>query len=117
MSSLRKLQVARQKLQAIDVPFQLRVAYYLRITCSVSNALGLNYSQLMKKLSSYNPDWIKTCYISPQGTLQSIDLTVNELLIMNVAEQGAPSLPPVPLYISNTSLPKKSDRLRERSLI
>ena len=80
MSVAKKLQVARQKLQMSDVPFQLRVAYYLRVACSSSNPSSISYSQLMSALFEHNQNWLSTCQVTASGMLQSRDTIVQALI-------------------------------------
>jgi hypothetical protein len=80
MSSLNPLQVARQKLQASDVPFQLRVTYYLRVSCLQMDAQGISYTNLMRALFIHNPEWLQTCKVTEIGSLQSSDRTINQHL-------------------------------------
>lgn len=80
MTSTPPLQVARQKLQAADVPFQLRVTYYLRVTCTQLDSRDISYANLMRALFSYHPEWLQTCQVTSIGSLQSSDRTINKLL-------------------------------------
>jgi hypothetical protein len=80
MLSASPLSVAQQKLQATDVPIQLRVTYYLRLSCSVLNSDHIRYSSLMQALSTVNPAWLDTCTVTPLGTLHSSHRTINQLL-------------------------------------
>lgn len=80
MSTAKKLQVARQKLQMNDVPFQLRVAYYLRVACSNLNPGSISYSQLMSALFEHNQNWLSTCQVNASGILQSSDEIVQALI-------------------------------------
>ncbi|MBW4520997.1 MAG: hypothetical protein KME16_15000 [Scytolyngbya sp. HA4215-MV1] len=80
MSTAKKLQVARQKLQMSDVPFQLRVSYYLRVACSNSNPGSISYSQLMNALFEHNRDWLSTCQVRSDGMLHSSDEIVQALI-------------------------------------
>ncbi|HEY9619814.1 MAG TPA: hypothetical protein V6C78_05565 [Crinalium sp.] len=80
MSSTTKLQFARKKLLLTEIPFQLRVVSYLRISCSVAQKEDLRYSNLMRALISHDVDWWKTCRINMAGGLTSSDPTINALL-------------------------------------
>lgn len=80
MLSASLLTVARQKLQVTDVPIQLRVTYYLRLSCSVLNSDHIRYSSLMQALYIINPAWLDTCTVTPLGTLHSSHCTINQLL-------------------------------------
>lgn len=80
MLSASPLMIARQKLQATDVPIVLRVSYYLRLSCSVLDANSSCYSQLMKALYIQDPAWLETCMITPLGTLRSSHCRIDELL-------------------------------------
>lgn len=80
MSLSNPLHVARQKLQTADVPFQLRVTYYLRVSCITLNTPENSYSNLLKALFSHNPDWLNTCQVTPMGHLQSSDRTIDDIL-------------------------------------
>lgn len=74
------LTTARQKLQLTDVPFPLRVSYYLRISCLALNSSRVRYSRLMAALYTQNPAWLETCTVTSTGRLQSSDRTINTLL-------------------------------------
>jgi len=74
-----KLQIARQKLQATEIPFLIRAVSFLRLSCSVMPAPNA-YSELMKALFLYNPQWWMQCEITAHGDLRSTDLTINHYL-------------------------------------
>lgn len=80
MHSIEKLEVAKQKLQAADVPFQLRITAYLRICCLILDQDGGRYSKLLKALYHYDANWWQTCQVSAYGGLQSTDPIVTDLL-------------------------------------
>ena len=79
MLSSNPLTIARQKLQATDVPMLLRVSYYLRISCSKLNS-DVRYSSLMQTLHTQHPGWLETCVVTPVGTLRSSHRQVDALL-------------------------------------
>lgn len=74
------LSVARQKLQALDVPMSLRTSYYLRVSCSQLDSGSIRYSSLIALLCKHNPAWIETCVVTPMGTLRSSHRQIDELL-------------------------------------
>jgi hypothetical protein len=74
-----RLQIARQKLQAIGVPFLLRAVAFLRISCSVMPEKNA-YSQLMKALFEHAPLWWTQCQITAHGDLRSTDRKINQYL-------------------------------------
>jgi hypothetical protein len=78
MRSTSKLQAAQQKLNAVDVPFELRVVAYLRLSCSVLKPMGMSYTGLLQALSQHNREWLKTCQITKSGMLKSSDRIINE---------------------------------------
>lgn len=80
MQSIEKLELAKQKLQASDVPFQIRITSYLRICCLLLDQEGGRYSKLLKALYNYDSNWWQTCQISSYGGLQSSDPIVTDLL-------------------------------------
>lgn len=80
MSQSERLQSARQVLKNTDVPFQIRVVSYLRLSCFALDDQGGRYSQLMKALFSYDPDWWTTCEVAASGGLYSSDPIVTALL-------------------------------------
>lgn len=75
-----KLHAAQQKLNATDVPFELRVVAYLRLSCSVLKPTGMSYTGLLQALSHHNREWLNTCQITKTGVLKSSDRMINELL-------------------------------------
>ncbi|GAB4147588.1 MAG: hypothetical protein Fur0046_25830 [Cyanobacteria bacterium J069] len=75
-----KLQIIRQKLQQADVPLQVRLVSYLRMSCRVADERGGRYSQIMTALHTHNINWWKTCCITPDGRVESNDSAVNMLL-------------------------------------
>lgn len=84
---------AQQKLQATDVPFELRVVYYLRLSCLVLNDPSMTYSDLRRTLFSYDRQWMASCQVSSDGLLISSDRTVEMLLsVITALHQPAPSL-------------------------
>jgi hypothetical protein len=74
------LTLAQQKLQATDVPFELRVVYYLRLSCIALNDPSITYPGLMQTLYAYDRHWIATCHISSTGILTSSDCTIETML-------------------------------------
>jgi hypothetical protein len=80
MFSTPKLQAAQQKLNAVDVPFELRVVAYLRLSCSMLRPMGISYTGLLQALSQHNREWLTTCKITKRGMLKSSDRIINELL-------------------------------------
>lgn len=80
MQSIEKLEFAKQKLQAADVPFQIRITSYLRLCCLILDQDGSRYSKLLKALYNYDANWWQTCQISAYGGLQSTDPIVTDLL-------------------------------------
>jgi hypothetical protein len=74
------LDLAQQKLQATDVPFELRVAYYLRLSCTALDDPSVTYTGLMQELYAYNRQWIATCQVSSTGILMSSDRTIEAML-------------------------------------
>lgn len=99
MSSSSLLTVAKQKLQATDVPLQLRVTYYLRLSCSVLNSNQFRYTSLMHALYTLNPNWLDTCTVTPLGTLLPSQRSINQLLkpITALHQPLQSSLPHMPL--------------------
>ena len=83
MNSTEKLQIARQKLQLQDMPFQIRITAYLRICCLIldqQNHQSGRYAKLLKELYHHDENWWQTCQISIYGGLQSSDPIVTDLL-------------------------------------
>jgi len=74
-----KLQIARQKLQATNVPFLLRTVSFLRLSCTALPAKDA-YSRLMKMLFAHDPQWWTKCEITAHGDLYSTDRTINRYL-------------------------------------
>ncbi len=74
-----KLQSARQKLQASEVPFFLRAVSFLRLSCSVMRTHN-PYSELLKALVAHDPQWWTKCHITTHGDLGSTDLAISKLL-------------------------------------
>jgi hypothetical protein len=74
------LQAAQQKLNAANVPFELRVVAYLRLSCSVLKPTGISYTGLLQALSHHNREWLNTCKITKTGVLKSSDRMIDELL-------------------------------------
>jgi hypothetical protein len=77
----RILQIARQKLLASHVSPILRITAFLRLSCLALEGSG-NYSQLMRSLFDYDPDWWRTCDITPTGELISTDVEVQQRLAL-----------------------------------
>jgi 16S rRNA C1402 (ribose-2'-O) methylase RsmI len=80
MFSTPKLQAAKQKLYAADVPFELRVIAYLRLSCSALRSTGVSYTGLLQALSQHNREWLSTCNVTKTGMLTSSDRIIDELL-------------------------------------
>ncbi len=80
MPSSDLLTLAAQKLQATDVPLELRIAYYLRLSCTALKDASLTYSSMMQMLFSYDRQWMTTCKVSSDGILTSSDRTIEVLL-------------------------------------
>jgi len=74
-----KLQIARQKLQATEVPFLLRAVSFLRLSCSVMPEKNA-YSQLMQALFEHDPLWWMQCHITAHGDLGSTNLRISQYL-------------------------------------
>jgi len=74
------LKTARQKLQATDVPLQLRLVYFIRLSCTALDSDTLTYSSLMQALAQQQSDWWRTCSITPIGTLHSTHPAIADLL-------------------------------------
>ncbi|MDG2614818.1 hypothetical protein P7L53_01040 [Thermoleptolyngbya sichuanensis XZ-Cy5] len=94
-----KLQTIRQKLQQTDVPLQLRVVSYLRMSCRVVDERGGRYSKMLAALHRHKADWWKTCRITQEGTLESSDAIVN-MLLSPIAALHADSQPSRTLQLS-----------------
>lgn len=88
-----RVEVAKQKLQATDQPWLLRVTFYLRVLCTViqkssvqgdqleqNNSPQISYSQLMQSLFAYHPEWWQQCTVTKAGKLVSENLTIQALL-------------------------------------
>jgi len=80
MPSSDALAVAREKLQATDVPLILRISYYLRVSCGALEVDGVRYSTLLSNLYAQNPVWLSTCTVTPAGVLGSSDRAITALL-------------------------------------
>ncbi|MFQ3616456.1 MAG: hypothetical protein SNJ57_12345 [Cyanobacteriota bacterium] len=94
-----KLQTIRQKLQQTDVPLQMRLVSYVRMSCRVVDERGGRYSQMLAMLHSYNADWWKTCQITSEGKLESSDAMVN-MLLSPIAALHADNQPARPLQLA-----------------
>lgn len=79
-SSSHLLALAQQKLQISDIPFELRVAYYLRLSCAALKHPAITYTNLMQAMFSHDRHWISTCQVSSVGLLTSSDPTIEVLL-------------------------------------
>jgi hypothetical protein len=80
MSQVKRLELAKRTLQNTNVPFQIRVDSYVRISCCTLDEQGERYSKLMKALYTYNQEWWRMCQITSSGKLHSTDPIVNQLL-------------------------------------
>jgi len=80
MSSTTALAIARNQLHTANIPLILRISYYLRISCLRLNSKTTRYSRLMDALVMQNPNWLATCVVTPMGTVESSDRTINALL-------------------------------------
>lgn len=74
------LALAQQKLQETHVPFELRVAYYLRLSCALLQDSAITYTKLIHELFDYDRQWISTCEVSSSGLLTSSDRTIDMML-------------------------------------
>ncbi|WP_143467587.1 hypothetical protein [Leptolyngbya ohadii] len=92
-SSSHLLTLAQQKLQVADIPFELRVAYYLRLSCAALKHSSVTYTNLMQALFSHDRHWIATCRVSSTGLLTSSDPTI-EVLLSVVTDLHQPKLQP-----------------------
>lgn len=92
-SLIQKLQFAKQKLQAKDVPHLLAMISYLRTSCSImqkvnyrplseqqTKDLKVTYSGLITALAQYDAAWWQKCQVSATGGLESHDPVINHLL-------------------------------------
>lgn len=70
---------AQQKLDYLDVPLQLRLTGFLRISCSLLPEQG-SFSKLMAALTAADPQWGNTCMVTSRGTIHSSNQTINALL-------------------------------------
>jgi hypothetical protein len=89
----RDLACSRYQLLVKEIPMQLRVISYLRISCSSLrklNKLGaygtemevqdIEYFLLLKVLTEYDSCWWKSCTVSSQGILRSEDSVIENIL-------------------------------------
>jgi hypothetical protein len=89
---VRKLQVARAKLQQADAPQMLKALSYLRISCnlmqkmqgaplqsSVATDANLPYAKLVEALVAHDRTWWNHCTISTTGCLRSSDAVIDQL--------------------------------------
>jgi hypothetical protein len=89
----RDLAYSRCQLLVKEIPMQLRVTSYLRISCSSLqklNKLGkygieielqnIEYPLLLKLLTEYDAHWWEKCMVSSQGILISEDSVIKNLL-------------------------------------
>jgi hypothetical protein len=90
---LRDLAYSRCQLLVKEIPMQLRVTSYLRISCSSLqklNKLGaygtgtgfqhIQYFLLLKVLTEYDSCWWKRCILSSRGILKSEDSAIENIL-------------------------------------
>ncbi len=89
----RNLAYSRGQLLKKEIPMQLRVISYLRISCSSLRKLkklgesgiaiefqNIEYPLLLKFLTEYDSHWWERCIVSRQGILSSEDSFINNLL-------------------------------------
>lgn len=89
----RNLAYSRSQLLKKEIPMQLRVTSYLRISCyslRKLNKLGkyaiaielqnIEYPLLLKLLTEYDAHWWERCMVSSEGILSSEDSVINNLL-------------------------------------
>jgi len=74
-----RLQIARQKLEATEIPFVLRAVAFLQLSCSVMPEKDA-YTQLIKALLEHDPLWWIKCEATAYGDLRSTDWTINQYL-------------------------------------
>jgi hypothetical protein len=90
---LRMLSYSRYKLLDKDIPIQLRVTSYLRISCSSLKKLNnleslsieiqpqdIQFSLLLKSLTEYDSCWWDRCTMSSQGVLKSENSVIKSFL-------------------------------------
>jgi hypothetical protein len=89
----RNLAYSRGQLLKKEIPMQLRITSYLRISCSSLRKLekwgehgiviefqNIEYPLLLKMLTEYDSCWWERCIVSRQGILSSEDSAIKNLL-------------------------------------
>ncbi len=89
----RNLAYSRDQLLKKEIPMQLRVTSYLRISCSSLQKLkklgkhgiaielqNIEYPLLLKLLTEYDSHWWEKCMVSNRGILKSKDSVIKPLL-------------------------------------
>lgn len=90
---LKKVEIAKRKLQDANAPKQIKYTYYLRVTSlalekvqqieqnqPTATYCARAYSELLSRLIQISPNWWEKCYINPIGLLDSDDLAIYQLL-------------------------------------
>lgn len=85
-----QLHFAQCKLLSSDIPLQLRAVSYIRIGCSAMRKYqAMRYSSqstktpclsLLKSLSEQEHAWWNSCRVSCDGSLESTNLAIHQLL-------------------------------------
>lgn len=84
---------ARRKLLNEEVPNRLKMVSYLRLSCSASTKhkkinisldgqtyQGVHFYTLLRLLSEHDACWWENCFVAENGTLDSYDSTLHDLL-------------------------------------
>jgi len=104
------LNLARHQLLDNNIPLQIRATAYIRICCSIARkchystpnsepghkkqSVQISYLDVLKWLSDQDSQWWNTCYVNPEGLLESDNPDINERLKPQYLLKPTEFLPP-----------------------